>query len=784
MTIRVECDQCFKTYNVPDERLGQRIKCKACGNRMMVGAEEGSEEAPAALPPRSRRPMPSGGRAKAAPVRQSRNLVPFIVGGVVFLVAGVGGFFVVKMMTGANSDTVDIADNGGTAAAKDNATEAGQAANPSAPAPPPANGTGATIEAPQAASADNSTWVMHDAPDGWYQVRFPEAPKVADQATQVARQPITLHTANVMRGNADALMVIWSDYPSVLGLGTAAVDSGLVDQSLNSLVMAFRGLDATKTPIEREGVHGTKATFKTPAGFAECHVMLVDGRMYQLSALRSAQGGFTDVDFRTFFDSFTVKVPRDVPEMTAEEFDQQWMTLPQGTFVRVRGEVSSLDIERAIGTAAPPNVSIKLSLPGTSDFMSRIRTKETAQFSVLDANGLVEGQEVVLEGRAYPSRLTGHIGVTQVISRGEVPAHSAEPFVLPSAERMAELHEVSRRHGLIPGVIGEGMLGQFVISSKEALTPDGVLLPIVIDHLNATPTLPGVRISGIPVTQGMIDQLSSVAHLRDIAFDLGNAEDPMPLSIKGIDFTPLAKLKSLTSLSIGQLPDISNRHVKQFDDFPCLRHLGIHIGSREPNALSDEGFAALSGLTSLVSLEIDSWGDYDDVFLTDKCLDGFKDHPNLTMIAISCYGLEGPCFETLSTCSRLSVLSLSSQKFGSKALGIFAEKPWPSLRDVSLGYSQGADTRAGIAIVVNALPDQLRSLELSGSVGGDTIDVLVKRGFPRLSNLSMMLAEITDADVEKLSGLKSLLSVSLPFSVSDAAKQKLKASLQEGASVN
>jgi hypothetical protein len=783
MTIRVECDQCFKTYNVPDERLGQRIKCKACGNPMVVGAEETIESVPAALPPRSRRPTTSGGRAKTAPARQATKLMPLLAGGVVCVVVAVGGFFVVKMMTGAGSNDAEIASIDGQAAVSNTATDAEHAADPSTPLSQATNGTEATMEAPASTSTDNPSWITHDAPDGWYQIRFPEAPKVADQATQVARQPVTLHTANVMRGNADALIVVWSDYPFVPGLGTTAIDKGLVDQSLNSLVMAFRGSDAKTEPIEREGVHGTKATFSTPAGFGECHVMLVDGRMYQVSALRSTEGGFTDADFRTFFDSFKVNVPREAAELTAEEFDEKLMTIPPGTFVKVRGQISSLDMELASGTAGPPNVSIKLSLPGTSDYTSRIPTKETSAFSVLDPNGLVEGQEVVLVGRGYPSHMASHIGMAQVISRNEVPSHSAEPFVLPSAERVAELREASSDQGLIPGVMGEGMLGQFVVSSNEALTQDGLLLPIVIDRLNSTPTLPGVRISGIPVTQGMIEQLSTVAHLRDIAFDLGNADDPMPLSIKDIDFSPLSKLKSLTSMSIVQLPDISNRHVKQIAAFPCLRHLAINIGSRESDALSDEGFAALSSLKSLVSLTIDSWGDADDVFLTDKSLDGFKDHPNLTMISIDCYGLQGRCFETLSTCPRLSVLRLFSLQFGSKALRVFAEKSWPSLREVEIGYANNADFASQVSLV-NALPDQLRGLDLSGSVGGETIDALVKRGFPRLSSLSMMRSRLSDADVEKLSALKSLTRVSLPFSISDGAKQKLKASLAAGAEVN
>jgi len=36
MTIEVQCDECFQSYQVRDERAGQTLKCKACGSRMRV----------------------------------------------------------------------------------------------------------------------------------------------------------------------------------------------------------------------------------------------------------------------------------------------------------------------------------------------------------------------------------------------------------------------------------------------------------------------------------------------------------------------------------------------------------------------------------------------------------------------------------------------------------------------------------------------------------------------------------------------------------------------------
>jgi hypothetical protein len=40
MSIDVSCPGCSKAYSVPDERAGQRFKCKACGTAVSVPADE------------------------------------------------------------------------------------------------------------------------------------------------------------------------------------------------------------------------------------------------------------------------------------------------------------------------------------------------------------------------------------------------------------------------------------------------------------------------------------------------------------------------------------------------------------------------------------------------------------------------------------------------------------------------------------------------------------------------------------------------------------------------
>ncbi|MFK7777304.1 MAG: hypothetical protein QM501_04195 [Gimesia sp.] len=45
MTIDVQCEECFQSYKVRDERAGQSLKCKSCGSRIRVpSADEDSED--------------------------------------------------------------------------------------------------------------------------------------------------------------------------------------------------------------------------------------------------------------------------------------------------------------------------------------------------------------------------------------------------------------------------------------------------------------------------------------------------------------------------------------------------------------------------------------------------------------------------------------------------------------------------------------------------------------------------------------------------------------------
>lgn len=772
MTIRVECDQCFKVYNVADERLGQRLKCKACGNRMLVGSEDFAEEAPVALPPRSGRSVASSGRAKAAQARQSKSRMPFVLGGIALVVLVAGGVFVVnKMMGGADHPSADggaIAANGTSSAGVEHASNA--------PTPVSSNAgeSGLPMAATPSPVSAATSWPMHDAPEGWYQVRFPEAPQLAEQEVQIQRQPMMLYRAGVMRGNADAMMVFYSDPPMVPGLGTKATDEVLVDQSVKSLVQAFQGTDAKTEPIEREGVHGMTCTFKTPAGVGESHVMLIEGRMFQLSALRSSEGGYSESDLRTFLDSFTFTVPTEAPEWTVEELQRKWKTLPTGTLVRVSGRIASISSDVGLRNKQL-NVAVALFTWGINS------SNPFALLNPADAKGLVPGQDIVLQGRVYPTGEIGGIGLTRIISHGDVPPHSAEPFTVPSVESFVGLGASPLVTTPREGLSVEGYANLVMISSADLLTPDGELIPEVVDGFRATPSMTGIHIAGIQVKQNLIAQLAKLPQLRDVMFSLGNADDVQSLSIKDIDFSPLAALKSLKSFSIIQLPNVSDAHLKQISTFPCLQYLYLSTFTYADVTLSDDGFSALSKLQSLVSLRIESLNGSDDVYYSDAFLAGFRNHPNLAALALSSDGLKGSCFAALATCPRLSDLHLTSYKLSEDSFSAFTRDAWSGLREITIGGFDDYASLANAQKVIEALPDQIHSITLyGGAIDGTTIDAIVARKFAELWKLEIPMASIKDSDAEKLSAIKTLSSLFLPPSISPATRDKLKASLPEG----
>tara|TARA_R110002111_G_scaffold262694_1_gene340151 strand:+ start:81280 stop:81705 length:426 start_codon:yes stop_codon:yes gene_type:complete len=71
MTIEVQCDECFQSYQVRDERAGQTLKCKGCGSRMRVPAtdeepEDLSEHYGEPIAPARKKQKPTKAKKKSA----------------------------------------------------------------------------------------------------------------------------------------------------------------------------------------------------------------------------------------------------------------------------------------------------------------------------------------------------------------------------------------------------------------------------------------------------------------------------------------------------------------------------------------------------------------------------------------------------------------------------------------------------------------------------------------------------------------------------------------------
>lgn len=76
MAIQVECDSCFASYRVKDDRAGMRIRCKECGEPVQVPAGG---------------PAPAPVRRSATSARKTQRNVPASPGMGVWIGAGVGG---------------------------------------------------------------------------------------------------------------------------------------------------------------------------------------------------------------------------------------------------------------------------------------------------------------------------------------------------------------------------------------------------------------------------------------------------------------------------------------------------------------------------------------------------------------------------------------------------------------------------------------------------------------------------------------------------------------------
>jgi len=91
MTISVQCEECFQSYKVKDERAGQTLKCKSCGSKMRVPAVEEEFEdlsadygEPIAQP---RKKQAGKAKKKKSSPRKSLNIS---AGGIVKKTFGVG----------------------------------------------------------------------------------------------------------------------------------------------------------------------------------------------------------------------------------------------------------------------------------------------------------------------------------------------------------------------------------------------------------------------------------------------------------------------------------------------------------------------------------------------------------------------------------------------------------------------------------------------------------------------------------------------------------------------
>ncbi|WP_298862924.1 hypothetical protein [uncultured Gimesia sp.] len=102
MTISVQCDECFQSYKVRDDRAGQTLKCKSCGAKIRVPAaddeiEDLNEdyEPPGATTRKKKKPAPAKKKKKTKKsisispgkvVKRTFGVLSLVIGGL--MVAG------------------------------------------------------------------------------------------------------------------------------------------------------------------------------------------------------------------------------------------------------------------------------------------------------------------------------------------------------------------------------------------------------------------------------------------------------------------------------------------------------------------------------------------------------------------------------------------------------------------------------------------------------------------------------------------------------------------------
>lgn len=134
MPITVQCDSCFQSYKVRDDKAGTVIRCKDCGGRIKVpdaGEElfDTDDFAEEEAPRRAAKPARKGGKGKKQSSSNNAALIGGAVAGVV-VVLGIGIFLLAR-----GGGAAPQAGQPDVAAAQPAAAPAAANANPAAPNP-------------------------------------------------------------------------------------------------------------------------------------------------------------------------------------------------------------------------------------------------------------------------------------------------------------------------------------------------------------------------------------------------------------------------------------------------------------------------------------------------------------------------------------------------------------------------------------------------------------------------------------------------------------------------
>lgn len=618
----------------------------------------------------------------------------------------------------------------------------------------------------------SKSWITFEPDAGGFSIAMPTEPRHIQNLITIKRQPMTLEMfVSAAKGESGVLMLGYGDYPNLPGLGTKKTDEGLMQSIISSTAGKLGGREIETESLEMDRGHGMVCRMKLKKGFAELRTIIVDGRLYQISAATD-ETEITRDNVDQFLDSFKMLPVAKPSEWSAGELEEKWKSVVPGTYVRIRGSVNELlgnDTSIAgLGRFVGVSLVFQGSYP-TAPFQFR---------NPSDINGLQLKQELLLQGRAYPRKGVGTIAFVDMIQRGESPENVPPPYTLMDEVLLSKLSLQANALDQVDGIGFVGYSRMVDVSDASILNDDGTLPAAVAKELVSNAWIYGVRFSKVPINQNLVNQIATFRSLQHLEFDGTAFERDHKPNLAETNLQPIATLPALVSFRLNEYAGVNDSHLESIAKIKCLRQLELRIDTRSEGSPTDTGIGLIAGLPSLTHLVVKSGPALPSLDVTDAGFKPLGGHRSLSVLEIKSNQISGECLKAFARCPSLRNLSVTGTGIKNQSLEAFALTGWDSLRHLFLTSKSLTDE--GLVRMVSVLPAKLRQLGLEDSpLTALTLAAICDRALEDLSYVNVRKAELEAQDVLVLSKLKTLRTLTIPRSVTPEIVEKLKAELPD-----